>query len=113
MRHIVQLHRGGSSGLIIRHSTLRGNINIRLDLNIQRMQIIPQELAITPLDLRVLHSRLHLHVLQIRRARTRLGQEVGVADIGVDVVGGRAAVGSVLQIEGGEQAADDGEVGAD
>lgn len=77
------------------------------------MQIIAQELPITLLDLSFVHAGLHLHVLQIRRARTGLGQVVGVADVGVDVVRRRAAVGPVLQFQGGEQAADDGEVGAD
>lgn len=77
------------------------------------MQIIAQELAVTPLDLRVVHALLHVHVLQIRRAGARLGHEVGVAGIGFDVVRRRAAVGPVLQLECGKQAADDGEVAAD
>lgn len=80
------------------------------------MQIITKELPITPLNLRVVvaHPRLHLHVLQIRRARTTLRQEVGrVADIRVDVVRRRAALGQILQIECWEQAPDDGEAGAD
>lgn len=80
------------------------------------MQIITQELPVTPLNLRVVVADpgLHLHVLQIRRARTPLGQEIGrVADVGVDVVRRCAAVGPVLQVECWEEAADDGETGAD
>lgn len=67
-------------------------------------------ITITSLDLGIVHAGLHLHELQIRRARTRLGQVVGVAHTRVDVVWGSAAPGSVLESQGWEQATDDWEV---
>ena len=93
---------------------LRGNGNISLDLDIERMQIITQELRLARLlNLGRVHAGFHLHVLEVRRARAGLGQEVGVADIRVDVVRGSAALGSVLAGPRREQAADDGEAGTD
>lgn len=96
------LHRRSSRLVIV----LRDNGDISLDPDIvQGMHIITQELVVspTPLDLRAVHALLHLQVLLIRRAGARLGQDVRVADIGVDVVRGRAAVlGAVLQLEGWE-----------
>lgn len=107
------LHRRSSRLVIVRW----GNGDISLDHDIvQGMHIITQELAVTPtpLDLRAVHALLHLQVLQIRRAGARLGQDVRVTDIGVDVVRRHAAgVGAVLQLERWEQTADDGQAGAD
>lgn len=66
------------------------------------MQIITQELTISPLDSRAVHAPFHLHVIQIRRARTRLGENVGLTDIRVDVVWALAAVRTVLEFQGWE-----------
>lgn len=77
------------------------------------MQITGHKLSLTPFNLRIVHSGLHLQVSRIRRARTRLRYEIGVTDVGVDIVRRRTAVGAVLQVQGWEEAADDGEIGAD
>lgn len=104
----------GSSRLVI---VLREDGDISLDPDIvQGMHVIAQELAVTltPLDLRAVHALLHLQILLIRREGARLGQDVRVADVGVDVVRRRTAVfGAVLQLEGWKQTADDGQAGAD
>lgn len=102
------LQRGRSSRLVI-----RGNRNISAHLNIKRMLIITQGLIIRRLNPCPVHALFHLHILTIRRARTRLGQIVGVADIRLDIVRRGAAVGPVLKLEHREQTPDDGETRAD
>lgn len=99
----------------IRHAVhFRGDGNISLDLDIERVEVVTQELASgSPLDPSTVRAGLHLHVLQVRRERAGLGQEVGVAKIRVDVVGGVATVGTILQAKCREEATDNGEARAD
>lgn len=99
----------------IRHTVhFRGNGDVSLDLDIERMEVITQEVASgRPLNLSTVCAGLHLQILKVGRARAGLGQEVGVADIRVDVVGSGAAIGAILHAECREQTADDRETGAD
>lgn len=84
---------------------LRRNRNISPNLDIQRMQLITQKST---------HSRpsFHLDILQIRRARTRLGQEIRVTDIRIDIVRAIAPIRPILQLERREQTANYRETGA-
>lgn len=104
-----------STGERGRRVVVRSNRDIGLNTDTQGLvlEIIAQERALggtsTPLiwRLRAIHVRLHLHILEVRRARARLGDPVRVAAVGVDVVRRLAVLGAVLQLDGREEAADD------
>jgi hypothetical protein len=77
---------------------IRLDRDIRLNIDIQGIQIITQETGRLALNLSIIKCRLHLHVLQIRRSGARLGQEHRVRIIGIDILGACSIAGT-LQLQ--------------
>lgn len=86
----------------------RDDRNIRLNINRLRMDIITKVTRRLALNLRI----IHLSILEIGRARTRIRQEQRIRVIGIDIRRTRSITRGG-QLKRREQTADNRQVGAD
>lgn len=66
-----------------------------------------------PLNSCPMHPGLHLYILQIRRAGTRLREVIRLTGIRIDIIWALASIRPVLEFQHREEASDDGKTGAD
>lgn len=93
-----------------RRAVSRRDRNIRLNINIQRRKIRSQKPRRRTLNLSIINTGLHLHILQIRRSRRRLRHKHGVRIIRIDIRR-PSPIARTLQLQRGEKTSDDRQIG--